>query len=134
MVEKSLIDIGSCIICGRPAPLIDVRGRRIAICVDCIPLLDSLIHPLAEKITSMAKPAKVKVAKTLTPEQFKEKVIQLMEKKGKVSVTTLGYKWGIKPAEARQIAETLANEKGYAIRKVKDRIILEKPTPPPAAT
>ncbi|MEM2697882.1 MAG: hypothetical protein QXF17_01030 [Ignisphaera sp.] len=129
MAEKAPIDIGSCIICGRPAPLIDVRGRRVAMCMECIPLLDSLIHPLAEKITGMAKPVKVRVArKALTPEQFKEKVLELMEKRGKASITMLGYRWGLKPKEAREVAEALAKEKGYTIRKVRDRIILEKPT------
>ncbi len=134
MSGKAPIPVGSCIICGRAAPIITISNREFAICFECVPLVDEVVHPLAESIKGRvaAKPKPVKAKPTapkLTPEQFKEKLVEVVEKQGKASLIALSRWYRISLTKAKEIAQALVNEKGYIMSREKKNIYLEKPKP-----
>ena len=128
MSAKAPIKMGACIICGEPAPVLEVKGKSLAICFRCVPIIDELIHPVAENIRSVSrKPEKVK---KLSPEEFKEKLIEVVEKKGSASIQPLAKAYGVSLTKAKEIAQTLVQEKGYIITRDKKKFYLSKPTTP----
>ncbi|MEM4613763.1 MAG: hypothetical protein QXJ56_07390 [Ignisphaera sp.] len=127
MSGKVSIEIAPCILCGRPSPVVNVSGKTIAICYECIPVLDEVFHPLAEKIRSVSRPPKT-APKKITLEELKEKIGKTVEKKGRISLKYYSERYRIGIGKIRELAEALVKEKGYVITKVKDKEFLEKPT------
>lgn len=135
MSAKAPIEIGPCMICGRPAPLVDIRGKPIAVCVECVPLIDEVFHPIAERVRAVSKPAKA-VAKAIeakpkiTPEELKNKLVEVVEKQGKASLRYASKQYRVGLKAVREIAQALVDEKGYTITKdEKGNMYLERAAP-----
>ncbi|MEM2697885.1 MAG: hypothetical protein QXF17_01045 [Ignisphaera sp.] len=126
MSGKISIEVAPCIVCGKPSPLINVAGKTIALCYECIPIIDEAFHPLAEKIRGVSRPPKT-APKKITLEELKEKIDKAVEKKGKASLKYYSERYRIGIGKIRELAEALVKEKGYMITKVEDKEFLEKP-------
>jgi hypothetical protein len=58
--------------------------------------------------------------------------VESVEKRGQLNVLEVARRLGFPASKAREIAEALAQEKGWQVEKAKRKLILKKPTPAPA--
>jgi hypothetical protein len=125
------VKIPYCIICGRiGVDLGRISGRDVALCPDCAEALMPKIEALVE--AAGRRPARARAAERITPEQFRERVVESVEKRGQLNVLEVARRLGFPASKAREIAEALAQEKGWQVEKAKRKLILKKPTPAPA--
>jgi hypothetical protein len=125
------VKIPYCIICGRiGVDLGRISGRDVALCPDCAEALMPKIEALVE--AAGRRPARARAAERITPEQFRERVVESVEKRGQLNVLEVARRFGFPASKAREIAEALAQEKGWQVEKAKRKLILKKPTPAPA--
>ena len=119
-----------CMICGRiGVDLGRVSGRDVAICPDCAEALMPKIRALVEAAASSKRPARVE---KITPQEFRGRIAESVEKRGQLNVLEVAKRFGIPAAKAREIAEALAQEKGWQIEKARRKLILKKPETAPA--
>jgi len=125
------VKIPYCIICGRiGVDLGRISGRDVALCPDCAEALMPKIEALVEAARGAKRP--VRAAERITPEQFRERVVESVEKRGQLNVLEVARRLGFPAPKAREIAEALAQEKGWQVERAKRKLILKKPTPAPA--
>jgi len=129
--KSSSAAVGRCALCGKPTLLLSVRGRRMPLCLDCIPDVDAVIHPIAEQIRS-AKAVKAREEKVkISPEKMKEKLVEIVESRGSASLRSLSTYYDMRLSEMVAIAQELARERGYILRRDQKRnVYLEKPAAP----
>ena len=122
-----------CIICGRiGVDLGRVSGRDMAICPDCAEALMPKIRALVEAAASTRRPARVE---KITPQEFRERIAESVEKRGQLNVLEVARRLGFPAPKAREIAEALAQERGWQVEKGRRKLILKRPAPPaPAPT
>lgn len=107
-----------CIICGGPGLILPrpVTGRRVAVCVPCAESLHPQLGYILEAVRGAPK-VKKKVVRRVSPEEFKQILVERVEERGSISVFDLARRHGIGQADARRIAEEAAAEKGWELRK-----------------
>ena len=121
-----------CMICGRiGVDLGRVSGRDVALCPDCAQALMPKIKALVEAAASSRRPAKVE---KITPQEFRERIAESVEKRGQLNVLEAARRHGIPMPKAREIAEALAQERGWQIERGRRKLILRRPAPAPAPT
>jgi CO dehydrogenase/acetyl-CoA synthase alpha subunit len=90
------------------------------------------IEALVEAARGTRRPARARAAEKITPEEFRERVVESVEKRGQLNVLEVAKRLRFPAPKAREIAEALAQEKGWQVEKAKRKLILRKPTPAPA--
>jgi len=118
------IKIPYCIICGRVGVDIGkVFGRDVAICPDCA---KALLPRLEALVAAVAPPRKPKVRR-LPPEELKELIAKRVEERGRLSLYDYARRYGQTRAVVREIAKSLAEERGWEIVQEPKKLILRKP-------
>ena len=117
-----------CIVCGRVG--VDfgkVAGRDVALCPDCARILLPKVQALVEA-TAPKRPVKaVEKVEKMTPEKFKELVTSSVEKRGSLNILDVARRYGVPAEKAREVAKTLAEEKGWQIEEAPKKLKLKKP-------
>jgi len=120
------IRIPYCIVCGKlGVDLGKVSGKDVAICPDCakalLPRLQALVAELA--------PPKPKPVKKISVKELKELIAEKVEKRGRLSLYDLARRYGHSRATIREIAKTLAEERGWEVEEAAKKLVLKKPAP-----
>ena len=105
-----------------------VFGRDVAICPDCAKAL----LPRLEALVSAVAPPKKKVRR-LPPEELKELIAKRVEERGTLSLYDYARRYGQTRAVVREIAKSLAEERGWEIVQEPKKLILRKPAPKEAS-
>ena len=127
------VKIPYCIICGRVGvDLGRISGNEVALCPDCAEALMPKIEALVEAARGTRRPARARAAEKITPEEFRERIAESVEKRGQLNVLEVAKRLGFPAPKAREVAEALAQEKGWQVEKAKRKLILRKPAPAPA--
>jgi len=118
------IKIPYCIICGKVGVDIGkVFGRDVAIGPDCA---KALLPRLEALVSAVAPPKKPKVRR-LPPEQLKELIAKRVEERGTLSLYDYARRYGQTRSVVREIAKSLAEERGWEIVQEPKKLILRKP-------
>lgn len=123
--------MGKCAVCGRKGITISVEGKPFSICLSC---LDPLISSLTDLRAALASAGALRVRrrpaeiKPVTREEFKQKLIERVEARGRISVYEFARRHGLGRPAAREVAKEVADEKGYEIISDMKRLVLAKKT------
>jgi D-aminopeptidase len=125
------VKIPYCMICGRVGvDLGRIAGKDVALCPDCAEALMPKISALVE--AAGRRPARARAAERTTPEQFRERIAASVERRGQLNVLEVARRLGFPAPKAREIAEALAQERGWQTEKGRRKLILRKPAAAPA--
>ena len=117
-----------CIVCGRVG--VDfgrVAGRDVALCPDCARILLPKVQALVEAAAPKRPVKAVEKVEKMTPEKFKELVASSVEKRGSLNILDAAKRYGVPAEKAREVAKTLAEEKGWQIEEAPKKLKLKKP-------
>ena len=113
-----------CIVCGKVGVGVGrLAGKEVALCLDCARVL----LPKVEALVEASAPKRLAKVEKVTPEKFKELVAASVEKRGSLNILDAAKRYGLPAEKAREVAKTLANEKGWQIEEVKKKLLLKKP-------
>ena len=88
----------------------------------------ALLPRLEALVAAVAPPKKPKVRR-LKPEELKELIAKRVEERGRLSLYDYARRYGQTRAVVREIAKSLAEERGWEIVQEPKRLILRKPAP-----
>jgi hypothetical protein len=107
-----------------------IERVKAAICPGPRGSLMPKIRPLVEAAKASRRPARA--AEKITPEEFRERIAASVERRGQLNVLEVARGHGIPAPKAREIAEALAQERGWQTEKAKRKLMLRKPAAAPA--